>query len=498
MTRKVSTHEVTQHNKRDDTWIVVDGEVYDMTEFAPEHPGGPEIIHKFSGKDATEEYSRVHSPSLIKDTLGAKGHVGSLDMSTITEDWKAANQAEERSALTTPREKPALDEIFNMDDFEKAAHATLSDKSWGYIKGGSNDSITRDANSSMLRQIWLRPKVMRDVSNVTARTTLFGCDLEIPVFISPTGAARAGGAEGELTLARGAGKAGIVHCFATPSSYTHLEILQETKHQAFFQLYVNKDRSKSETIVRTIEATGKVRAILVTVDVPVIPKREDDERVKSKEQLQIAGIGLTPELLVGDNKGAGMARQVSSFIDPAFSWDDLKWLRSITELPIVVKGIQTAADAIMAAKMGVQGIVISNHGGRAVDTAPPTILVLLELQKNCPEIFSQLEVLIDGGFRRGSDIVKAICLGASAVGLGRPFLYSLGYGQEGVERVAWILKDEIETAMRLCGMTDLMRDAHPDFVNTSTLDLMVPGLKHPYARKVNKSNGWLSSLRSKL
>ncbi|PKK41207.1 hypothetical protein CI102_14651 [Trichoderma harzianum] len=498
MTRKVSTQEVSRHNKRDDTWIVVDGEVYDMTEFAPEHPGGPEIIHKFSGMDATEEYSRVHSPSLIRETLGAKGHVGSLDTSTITEDWKAANQATKQSALATPREKPALDEIFNMDDFEKAAHVTLSDKSWAYIKGASNDNITRDANSSMLRQIWLRPKVLRNVGSVTARTTLFGCDLEIPVFISPTGAARAGGAEGELTLARGAGEAGIVHCFATPSSYTHLEILQETKHQAFFQLYVNKDRSKSETIVRTIEATGKVKAILVTVDVPVIPKREDDERVKSKEQLQIAGIGLTPEMFVGDNKGAGMARQVSSFIDPTFSWDDLKWLRSITELPIVVKGIQTAADAIMAAKMGVQGIVISNHGGRAVDTAPPTILVLLELQKNCPEIFSQLEVLIDGGFRRGSDIVKAICLGASAVGLGRPFLYSLGYGQEGVERVAWILKDEIETAMRLCGMTDLMRDAHPDFVNTSTLDLMVPGLKHPYARKVNKSNGWLSSLRSKL
>ncbi|UKZ75056.1 hypothetical protein TrVFT333_002728 [Trichoderma virens FT-333] len=490
MSRKVSTREVTQHNKRGDAWIVVDGEVYDMTEFAPEHPGGPE--------NATEEYSRVHSPSLIRETLGAKGHVGSLDTSTITEEWKAANQAIKQYGLTSPQEKPALDEIFNMDDFEKAAQVTLSDKSWAYIKGGSNDNITRDANSSMLRQIWLRPKVMRNVGTVTAQTKLFGCDLEMPVFISPTGAARAGGAEGELTLARGAGAAGIVHCFATPSSYTHLEILQETKRHAFFQLYVNKDRPKSETIVRTIEATGKVKAILVTVDVPVIPKREDDERVKSKEQLQIAGIGLSPEIVVGDNKGAGMARQVSSFIDPTFSWDDLKWLRSITELPIVVKGIQSAADAIMAAKMGVQGIVISNHGGRAADTAPPTILVLLELQKHCPEIFSQLEVLIDGGFRRGSDIVKAICLGASAVGLGRPFLYSLGYGQEGVERVAWILKDEIETAMRLCGMTDLMRDAHPDFVNTSSLDLMVPGLKHPYARKVNKSNGWLSSLRSKL
>ncbi|RFU81191.1 hypothetical protein TARUN_1037 [Trichoderma arundinaceum] len=498
MDKKVATSEVLQHNKRDDVWIVVDGEVYDMTEFAPEHPGGQEIILKFSGKDATEEYSRVHSPSLIRETLGEKGHIGPLDMSTVTEEWKAANQATKQPRLAKSREKPTLDEIFNMDDFEKAAQMTLSDKSWAYIKGGSNDNITRDANSSMLRKIWLRPKVLRNVGIVTARTKLFGCDLDMPVFISPTGAARAGGAEGELTLARGASAAGIVHCFATPSSYTHTEILKETKQRAFFQLYVNKDREKSEAIIRTIEATGKVKAILVTVDVPVIPKREDDERVKSAEQLDISGIGFSPETATGDKRGAGLARQVSSFIDPTFSWDDLKWLRTITDLPIVVKGVQCAADAIRAAKIGVQGIVISNHGGRAADTAPPTILVLLELQKQCPEIFSQLEVLIDGGFRRGSDIVKAICLGASAVGLGRPFLYSLGYGQEGVERVAWILKDEIETAMRLCGMTDLMRDAHPDFVNTSSLDFMVPGLKHPYARKVNKSSGWLSSLRPKL
>jgi L-lactate dehydrogenase (cytochrome) len=479
----------------------------------------PLVIHKFAGKDATEEYSRVHSPSLIRETLGEKGHVGSLDTFTITEDWVAANQPTNQTRLAKSQEKPALNEIFNMDDFEKAAQMTLSEKSWGYIKGGSNDNITRDGNSSMLRQIWLRPRVLRNVGAVTAHTKLFGCDLDMPVFISPTGAARAGGAEGELTLARGASAAGIVHCFATPSSYTHTEILNETKHHAFFQLYVNKERAKSEAIIRTIEATGKVKAILVTVDVPVIPKREDDERVKSKEQLPISGIGLNPETETGDKRGAGLARQVSSFIDPTFSWDDLKWLRTITQLPIVVKGIQSAADAIMAAKVGVQGIVISNHGGRAVDTAPPTILVLLELQKQCPEIFSQLEVLIDGGFRRGSDIVKAICLGASAVGLGRPFLYSLGYGQEGVEHVAWskfciflvslrlckslliisaVLKDEIETAMRLCGMTDLMRDAHPDFVNTSSLDFMVPGLRHPYARKVNKSDGWLSSLRSKL
>ncbi|KAK1255406.1 hypothetical protein MKX08_009401 [Trichoderma sp. CBMAI-0020] len=498
MARKVAASEILQHNKRGDIWIVVDGEVYDITQFAPEHPGGQEIIYKFAGKDASEEYGRVHSPSLIRETLGENGHIGSLDESTITEDWKAANQPSAQPALAKSGDKPALNDIFNMDDFEKAAHIALSDKSWAYIRGGSNDNITRDANSSMLRQIWLRPRILRNVGTVTTSTKLFGCELDIPVFISPTGAARAGGAEGELTLARGANAAGIVHCFATPSSYTYTEVLHETKRQAFFQLYVDKNRAKSEAAIRTIEASGKVKAILLTVDVPVIPKREDDERVKSTEQLAVSGVGKNFETETSDKKGAGFARQAASFIDPTTSWDDLKWLRSITQLPIVVKGIQTAADAMMAAKMGVQGIVISNHGGRAADTAPPSILVLLELQKQCPEIFAQLEVLIDGGSRRGSDIVKAICLGASAVGMGRPFLYSLSYGQEGVEHAAWILKEEIETAMRLCGMTDLMKDAHPDLVNTSSLDFMVPELGHPYARKVDKSAGWLSSLRSKL
>ncbi|KIM93424.1 hypothetical protein OIDMADRAFT_61574 [Oidiodendron maius Zn] len=201
----------------------------------------------------------------------------------------------------------------------------------------------------------------------------------------------------------------------------------------------------------------KVKALFVTVDVPVISKREVDERIRSS----------------GAPDG-GFVRRASSFIDLTLTWCDLAWLRSITDAPIVVKGIKRSADAILAMRYGCQGLVLSNHGGRAADTAALTILTLLELQKNCPEVFGAMEVLVDGGFRRGSDVVKATCLGASAVCLGRPFLHALGYGQEGIELAVQIIRDEVETAMHLCGMTDLMRDACPDYTNTASIDCLVP------------------------
>lgn len=333
--------------------------------------------------------------------------------------------------MTETQARPDLNSIINLDDFEAVASRCLSKKAMAFISSGSNDNMTRDANRSILNRIWLRPEVMRDVTKVTTATNLFGVDLDFPVYIAPTGAAKTGGAEGELTLARGAAASGIVHCFATPSSYPYSEILEATPKHCFFQLYVNKDRRKSETAIREAVASGKVKAILVTVDVPVIPKREADERVRSSAPMALAGVNVS--VTAGDKKGGGLARQAASFVDASIDWDIITWLRSLCSLPILVKGIQTARDAKTAFLKGYDGIVLSNHGGRAADHAPPAILILLEIQRNCPEVLESMEVLIDGGFRRGADVVKAICLGASAVGLGRPFLYSLTYGQEGVE-----------------------------------------------------------------
>lgn len=200
----------------------------------------------------------------------------------------------------------------------------------------------------------------------------------------------------------------------------------------FFQLYVNKDRSASEKLLKQAQDCG-MRGVFVTVDQPTPGKREADERVKN----DAASMTRTPSgaMASNDSKGSGISRTMAGFIDPSFTWDDIKWLRHVTSLPIVLKGVQTPEDALRAAQCGVDGLLIGNHGGRSLDTSTPAILILLELSRKCPEIFRHVEIYVDGGIRRGTDIFKALCLGARAVGMGRQFLYAVSYGEEGVKRL---------------------------------------------------------------
>lgn len=267
--------------------------------------------------------------------------------------------------------------------------------------------------------------------------------LELPVYIAPMGATRSGGAEGDVGLARGASTSGVALCISTASSFPYEEILEATTGHCFFQLYVNKDRQKTAETLRVVEESGKVRAVFVTVDLPAGTKRESAEREKLRE----AGVSA-PTTVARDRLGGGFARRAEALIDPTLRWEDLTWLRSVTKLPLLIKGVQRSQDAKKAMEAGCDGIVISNHGGRAADCAPPAILTLLELHRNCPEVFETMKVLVDGGFRRGSDIVKAVCLGAAAVGLGRPFLYSIGYGHQGVEHAVESM--DLLTFLNLC------------------------------------------------
>lgn len=252
----------------------------------------------------------------------------------------------------------------------------------------------------------------------------------------------------------------------------------------FFQLYINKDRSKTESMIKQVTNAG-AKAIFITIDLPVVGKRESDERIRGNVIVTSGNAKTSSQ--ISDKKGHGLARTTASDIDPSFCWEDLAWVKSITHLPIVLKGIQTAADARKAMEVGCDAIFLSNHGGRAVDTAPASLLILLELHVLCPEIFQKMEVYIDGGIRRGTDILKAICLGATAIGLGRPVLYSNMYGQEGVSHMISILKDELETAMQQCGLTSLA-DASPKYLNTSEIDhLVMKSDQHLYARHVSRA-----------
>lgn len=391
------------------------------------------VIYRYAGRDATKEYEEIHPLSLIEKELPASDHVGTLDESTVTEEWRSPPVVGKTKTPADPYEKPPLSAIINLNDFEDAASRTLTKKSWAFIAGASNDNLTRDANKNWFQKIWFRPKIMTNVGSVDARGRILGQDVDIPIFISPAGAAKMAGPDGEIALSKGAAATRIIQCISTTASYPLSEILGATppSQPYFFQLYVNKDRSKTEALLRDVTASGKVKAIFVTVDLPVVSKREADERIKQDDQQGSPLIGVST--VGSDKKGAGLARQAGAFIDPSLSWDDLAWLRKHTPLPILLKGVQRSEDARKAMQLGCQGIVLSNHGGRALDNAPPALLTLLELHRNCPEVFGSLEILIDGGIRRGSDVVKAICLGATGVGLGRPFMYAINYGQDGVE-----------------------------------------------------------------
>jgi L-lactate dehydrogenase (cytochrome) len=217
------------------------------------------------------------------------------------------------------------------------------------------------------------------------------------------------------------------------SSYSIEELVQAAPNtDFFFQLYVNRDREKSAALLHKISSIPNVKAVFVTVDAAWPGKREADERVKADESLSVP---MAPSTVSNDKKGGGLGRVMAGFIDPGLTWEDLAWIRRHTPLPLCLKGVMSADDAILAMEAGVDGILLSNHGGRNLDTSPPSIITLLELHKRCPEIFDKMEIYVDSGIRRGSDILKAICLGATAVGMGRSMLFATNYGQEGVEHL---------------------------------------------------------------
>ncbi|KAK8112058.1 L-lactate dehydrogenase (cytochrome) [Apiospora kogelbergensis] len=465
MPPKLDAAVIARHASPDDCWVVVNGKVYDLTKFAPEHPGGADIVYTWAGKDASEIYNEFHTPQRIERELSASEKLGELDESTITETWRQQASAPPNAATAATQEQrrlPPLDAIINLRDFEEA-----------FATHGSAN-VCGSA-----------PRILRNVGHAKTECTMLGQPVAMPVWIAPMGVAKTGGPDAEGALARGAAAAGIVHCVSTVASLTLEEVVgsvpaDKQQHPFWFQLYVNHQRPKTEAVLHRLEALPQVKAVLVTVDLPVISKREADERVRA---LDLGPVLVDGKPAVGpkDNKSSGLAKSTGNFIDSSMTWEDLPWIRRCTKLPIVLKGVQSAADARKALQMGCAGIVVSNHGGRALDNAPSSILVLLELRRDCPEVFEKMEVYVDGGIRRGSDVLKALCLGARGVGIGRPFQCAIAYGTEGVEHCASIVKDELETAMRLCGITDLAQvRGDMSWLNTSELDRLLPPTEERY------------------
>ncbi|KAK3624699.1 hypothetical protein LTR56_020850 [Elasticomyces elasticus] len=483
--RLISTAEIAKHNKPDDCWIVVEDEVWDVAEFQAEHPGGTALILQYAGCDATKAYARYHSPGLIRSTLSLSCFIGNLDRSTISPTWAQephGNASSDNSNPTQARpdnEKPPLHSIINSYDFEQVAASTASKKTYAFYSTAATDCWTRDMNESMYKRIWFRPRILRDVAHIDTSTNILGHRVNVPLFICPTGLAKMIHPEAEMALGRAAKSQGIIEILSTVASHPIEDIVAQTPdHPFFLQLYVNRDRSKTEQLLAKANKLG-LKAIFLTVDAAGRGKRESDERLVVDE---IVVNPVTGERANTDKKGGGLTRMMGSYIDQSLVWKDIAWIRSLTDMPIVLKGITTAADAKLAMQHRVDGILLLNHGGRNLDYSPPSILLLLEMHKQCPEIFDQMEVYVDGGIRRGGDIVKVLCLGATAVGIGRSFLYALNYGTEGAELLVEILKDEMESVMKLLGIKDLS-ECHPGLVNTADVDHLVPLTdEHPYAK----------------
>ncbi len=352
----------------------------------------------------------------------------------------------------------------NLDDWQARARERLPQMVYDYYAGGARDEITLRANDCAYDRLDLRYRVMRDVSTRDGSATVLSHDIDLPVLIAPTAFHRMAHDDGELATARAAGAMGTIMILSTLATTAVEDVTEVATGPVWFQLYVYRDREATKALVRRAEAAG-CTALVLTVDAQIWGVRERDERNHFQLPDGLVMKNLTARGGAGDTfpdvDGSGLAAYVNEQFDTALTWDDLDWLASITDLPVLVKGVVRGDDARRAVDHGAAGVVVSNHGGRQLDTSPATITVLREVVE---AVNGEIDVLIDGGIRRGTDVLKALALGATAVGIGRPVLWGLAVdGEAGVRRVLTMLRDELDLAMALCGLSAL-DEATPDLI----------------------------------
>lgn len=354
-------------------------------------------------------------------------------------------------------------EPINIYDYELLAQEKLPQMAYDYYASGAMDEITLAENERAYDRIRLQYRVLRDISKRTTTTTLLGHELAMPVIVAPTAFHKMAHPEGELATVRAVGEAETLMILSTLSTTSIEDVMATATGPVWFQLYVYKDRQATADLVRRAEAAG-CSALVLTVDAQVWGRREADVRNRfqlpdglSVQNLMPAGQEQFPQ----DAAGSGLAAYVTSLFDQSLAWPDVDWLCSLTDLPVLLKGIVHPDDARRAIDHGAAGVVVSNHGGRQLDTAPATIDVLPQIVET---VAGRVPVLIDGGIRRGTDVVKALALGAEAVAVGRPVLWGLAAnGQTGVAHVLEILRNEVELAMALSGVTTV-QEIGPELV----------------------------------
>jgi len=355
--------------------------------------------------------------------------------------------------------------FLNVSDFEEAAKKKMSAPAYHYYAGAAGDERTLAENVAAFGRMALRPRVLVGVDAIDTTTSLLGHALSFPVALAPTAFNKLGHPDGELAAARAAGRAGTLMCCSTISTSLLEDIARVATGPLFFQLYVYRDRDVTRDLVRRAEAAN-FKALVLTVDTPRLGRRERDVRLQFTLPKGIAIANLqrygNSDALRWAN-ASSFSEYVHSLLDSSLTWESVTWLRSITTLPILIKGILAPDDAALAVEHGAAGIVVSNHGGRQLDGAMATIDALPAI---ADRVAGRVPIMIDGGVRRGVDVLKAIALGATAVLIGRPYLWALAAdGEAGVTRLLTLLKDEFELAMALTGARN---------VSGITSDLVAP------------------------
>jgi 4-hydroxymandelate oxidase len=340
----------------------------------------------------------------------------------------------------------------NLDDYERLASERLPQMVFDYFHGGAGDEVTMRENRLSWQRLRLRPRVLVDVAQRDLSTTVLGQTIAYPVLTAPCAFNALAHPEGELAVARAAAACGIIQVVSTAGTYSLEEVAAAAPEGArWFQLYCYRDREVTRSLVERAAQAG-YRALCLTVDAPLVGRRDRDTRNRfglpegmTWKNLQCAGL----DQMAPREEGSALVQYISEIWDPSLTWRAIEWLRGISPLPLVIKGILTAEDARAAVDHGAAAIVVSNHGGRQLDGTVATSEALAEVA-HC--VGSRAEVLVDGGIRRGNDILKAIALGARAVLIGRPYLWALAVGgQAGVEHLLALLRDELDLDMALAG-----------------------------------------------
>jgi isopentenyl diphosphate isomerase/L-lactate dehydrogenase-like FMN-dependent dehydrogenase len=341
-------------------------------------------------------------------------------------------------------------ELLNVFDYEAMAEERLEPGAYGYYAGGAGDEVTLRDNVAAYGRWLLRPRVLVDVEVCSTATTVLGQELSMPIVVAPVAFQRVAHPDGEVAMARAAQAVGTAMCLSTLATSTAAEVAT-TGATRWFQLYVFRDEGVTRELVAQAVDNG-FGALVLTVDTPVLGRRERDHRT---------GFTIPPDVAVAALGSGGVTPQEAfALMSPSITWHDVERLASEVNLPVLVKGILTAEDARLACEHGAAGVIVSNHGGRQLDGVAATIDALPEVVE---AVGGKGEVLVDGGIRRGADVVKALALGARAVLVGRAALWGLAVdGESGARAVLELLRDELRLALQLvgCASPDAVTRAH--------------------------------------